>query len=46
MLVGIKFNLMQNMTVNNKFRQLGDLIENRYESKIAHGSMILYFKYV
>jgi hypothetical protein len=44
MLVGIKFNVMQNMIVNNEFQQLKEIIENRNESVVAHSGMTASFR--
>jgi hypothetical protein len=45
MLVGIQLNVMQNRTVNNKFKQLREIVENSNEFIIAHSGMIAPFKY-
>jgi hypothetical protein len=45
MLVGIKFNVMQNMIANNEFHQLRDISENRNVAVVAHSDMIASFKY-
>jgi hypothetical protein len=36
---------MQNMVVDNEFKQLREIIENRNGSVVAHGGMIVSFKY-
>jgi hypothetical protein len=45
MLVGIEFNVIQNMMVNNEFKQLRKIIENKNGSVVAHSGMIASFKY-
>jgi hypothetical protein len=44
MMVGIKFNIMQNMIVNTEFQQLTEIIEDRNGSIVAHSGMIASFK--
>jgi hypothetical protein len=39
------FTVMQNMIVNNEFKQLREIIENRKRSIVAHSGMIASFKY-
>jgi hypothetical protein len=46
MLVEIKFNIMQNMILNNEFKQCREIIENRNVSIVAHSDMIASFKYM
>jgi hypothetical protein len=45
MLVEIKFNVIQHMILNNKFKQLREIIENGNGSIIAQSSMIASFNY-
>jgi hypothetical protein len=45
MLIEIKFNVMRNTIVNNEFKQLREIVENRYGSAVAHSGMIASFKY-
>jgi hypothetical protein len=45
MLVGINFKVMQNMIVNNEFKQLREIIKKRIRSAVAHSGMIASFKY-
>jgi hypothetical protein len=44
MLVGIEFNVMQNMIVNSEFRQLWEIIENTNGSVVTHRAMIVFLK--
>jgi hypothetical protein len=45
MLVGIKFNVMQNMIMNNEFKQSREIIKNKNGSVVAHSGKIVSFKY-
>jgi hypothetical protein len=45
MLIEIKINVMQNMILNNKFKQITEIIENTNGSVVAHSGMITSFKY-
>jgi hypothetical protein len=45
MLIGIKFSIMQNKIMNEKFKQFREIIENRNGSVVAHFSMIDSCKY-
>jgi hypothetical protein len=44
MLVGIGFNVMQNVIMNNEIKHLKEIIENRNGSVVAHIGMIVPFK--
>jgi hypothetical protein len=45
MLNWIKFSIMQNMIMNNEFKQFREIVENGNGSVIAHVGMIAFFKY-
>jgi hypothetical protein len=45
MLVWIKFNIMQNMTVINKLKTLQEIVEEKIWPVFAHSSIIVTFKY-
>jgi hypothetical protein len=45
MLIGIKFNVMQNMIMNNEFKHIIEIIEEINRSLVAHSSMIASFNY-
>jgi hypothetical protein len=45
MLIWIKFNEMKDMIMNNEFKQLREVIENRNGSIVAHSGMTASFKY-
>jgi hypothetical protein len=45
MLVGIKLNIMQNMILNDKLKQLREIIENRNGYVVACGGTIASFEY-
>jgi hypothetical protein len=44
MLIGIKFSMMQNIIMNDKFKQFREIIENGNRSVVAHFAMIASFK--
>jgi hypothetical protein len=46
MLIGIKFNVVQNMITNNEFKQFREITENRNGSVVAHSDMVASFKLV
>jgi hypothetical protein len=45
MLVGIKFNIMQNMVLYDEFKQFRKIIENRNRFAVTQSSIIASFKY-
>jgi hypothetical protein len=45
MLIGIKFNVMQSMIMNNELKKLREIVEKRNWSVVAQSGMIAYFKY-
>jgi hypothetical protein len=44
MFVAIKYNVMQNMVLNDKFKQFRKIIEKRSRSIVVQSSMIASFK--
>jgi hypothetical protein len=45
MLIWIKFSIMQNMIINNEFKQFREIVENLDGFVVAHGGVIASFKY-